>query len=332
MKNLRFHPAVFAVLFAFFLALPLLGQYREYHITGIITDTQKKPLEGVEITLRDVVSSRSYSMKTKKNGDFKFVGLPRGDYKVVLKKAGYAVKEDQWKLLEPKAVMEKVEIPPITMVSEEVVQQVQRLKETEAGIKAASEKIRQGDFDGALDGLKAILEKNPEDPNALYLTGVAYLRKDLPVEASGPFLKVTELSPKFAAAFYQLGVCYQKQDQPDKALAEFEKAIALEPGNPDVFYNAGLLLFGLGRINEALVHFEKALALRPDDPAYLEMAGRCYINQAGILKPDGQMGINKEALQKAIDCLEKAKSGYNDPEKNKFLDELIAQLKEQIKK
>jgi tetratricopeptide (TPR) repeat protein len=318
MKALRFRPAVFAMLFSLFLVFPLLGQYREYYITGKIIDTQKNALEGVEITLRDAGSSRSYTLKTNKNGEFKFAGLPRGDYKVVLKKAGYAVKEDQWKLLEPKAKMEKVEIPPITMVSEEVVQEVQRLKETEAGIKAAAEKIRQKDFDGALAGLKTILEKNPQDPNALYLTGIAYLRKNMPAEASSPLLKVTELSPKFAAAFYQLGVCYQRQEQPDKALAEYEKALALEPGNPDVFYDAGLLLFGLNRIDEALVHFGKALALRPDDPAYLEMAGRCYINRADF--------------PKAVEYLEKAKAGTTDPERIKFLDDLISTLKAQIKK
>lgn len=300
------------------LASPVYGQYREYYITGKVIDTQKKPLEGVEITLRDAGSSRSYTLKTKENGEFKFAGLPRGDYKVVLKKDGYAVKEDQWKLLEAKAKMEKVEIPPITMISEEVVQEVQRLKETEAGVKAASEKIRQGDFDGALAGLKGILEKNPQDSNALYLTGIVYLRKDMPAEASGAFLRVTELSPKFAAAFYQLGVCYQRQNQPEKALAEFQKAIELEPGNPDVFYNSGLLLFGLTRIDEALAHFEKALALRPDDPAYLEMAGRCYINKADF--------------PKAVEYLEKSKAGTTDPDRVKFLDELIATLKAQIKK
>ncbi|MCJ7486406.1 MAG: tetratricopeptide repeat protein [Candidatus Aminicenantes bacterium] len=316
--RLRLHPAVLAALLTLVLALPALGQYREYHITGKVVDTLNKPLEGVEITLRDAGSSRSYSMKTKNNGDFKFVGLPRGDYKVVLKKAGYAVKEDQWKFITPRSAMEKVEIPPITMVSEKVMEEVQRLKETEAGVKAASEKIRQGDIDGALAGLKEILEKNPQDSNALYLTGVAYLRKDMPAEASDAFLKVTELSPKFAAAFYQLGVCYQKQGQNDKALEGFEKAIALEPGNPDVFYNAGLLLFGLTRIGEALAHFEKALALRPDDPAYLEMAGRCYINKADF--------------PKAVEYLEKAKTGTTDPERIKFLDDLIATLKAQIKK
>jgi tetratricopeptide (TPR) repeat protein len=301
-----------------FLAAPAAAQYREYYITGKVVDTQKNPLDGVEITLRDAVSSRSYSMKTNKNGQFKFAGLPRGDYRVVFKKEGYAVKEDQWKLLTPQAKMEKVEIPPVVMATEQLVQQVDRLREAEAGVKAGAEKIRQGDYDGALTDLQTVLDKNPQDPNALYLTGMAYLRKDMPGEASAAFLKVIELSPKFAAAYYQLGVCYQRQGEPEKALEPYQKSIDLEPSNADVIYNMGLILFGQGRIDEALPRFEQALAQRPDDPAYLEMAGRCYINKADF--------------PKALDYLEKAKAGTTDPDRIKFLEELSATLKTQIKR
>ena len=301
-----------------FLALPLVAQYREYNIVGKVVDPQKNPLEGVEITLREVATSRSYAMKTKKTGDFKFVGLPRGDYKVVFKKPGYVVKEDEWKLLTPQTQMQKVEIPPVIMATEQLAQEVERLKEAEAGVKTGSEKIRQGDYDGALAALKTVLDKNPQDPNALYLSGVAYLRKSMIPEASAAFLKVAEVSPKFAAAHYQLGVCFERQKEPEKALAAYQEALALDPSNPDVSYNAGLILFGLNRIDEALQRFEQALALRPDDPAYLEMAGRCYINKADF--------------PKAVEYLEKAKAGTIDPDRIKFLEDLIATLKTQIKK
>lgn len=300
------------------LAAPLAAQYREYHIVGKVIDTQKNPIEGVEITLRDTISSRSYAMKTKKSGEFKFVGLPRGDYKVVFKKAGYAVKEDEWKFMQPQAKMEKVEIPPVIMATEELVQEVARLKEAEAGVKAGADKFRQGDYDGALAELKTVLDKNPQDANALYLTGMAYLRKSMIPEAQAAFLKVTELSPKFAAAHYQLGVCYQRQGESAKALAAYEQAMALDPSNSDVAYNIGLILFGLGRIDEALPRFEQALTVRPEDPAYLEMAGRCY--------------INKSDFPKAVAYLERAKAVTTDPERIKFLTELIDTLKAQIKK
>lgn len=301
-----------------FLAAPLAGQYREYHITGKVIDPQKNPVEGAEVSIRDIVSSRSYATKTNKKGEFKFVGLPRGDYKVVFKKDGYAVKEDEWKLLTPQAKMEKVEIPPVIMATEALVQEVERLKEAEAGVKEGAEKIRQGDYDGALLLLQAVLAKNPQDPNALYLSGMAYLRQNKIEEATAAFLKVTELSPKFAAAFYQLGVCYQRQDKPEQALVEYEKALAFDASNPDLLYNTGLVLFGLTRVDEALARFEKALSLRPDDPAYLEMAGRCY--------------INKSDFPKAVEYLEKAKAGTVDADRIKFLTDLIDTLKAQIKK
>ena len=310
---------VTAILVGFVLPRPVFSQYREYYIFGKVLDPQKQPLEGVEISLRDQATSRSYIIKTKKDGTFKFAGLPHGVYKVSFKKAGYASKEDEWKFETPRENMEKVELPPVILPSEELVQEANRLKETEAAVKGAAEKIRQGDFDGALAGLKVVLEKIPNDSNALYLSGLAHLKKGLPAEAAPEFLKVTEFSPKFAPAHYQLGVCRQQMKEPEKALESYAKTMELDPSNPDAPYNAGLLLFGMNRVDEALPLFEKALALRPDDPPALEMAGRCYIHQSNFAK--------------AIENLEKAKAGCaNDQDRVKFLDDLIGKLKEQIKK
>ena len=303
--NVRHHPVrlAAAILIAgSLLAVPLAAQYREYHIVGKVVDTQKNPLEGVEITLRDTVSSRSYAMKTKKNGEFKFVGLPRGDYKVVFRKAGYAVKEDQWKFLTPQADDGEGRDPARDHGLGAGRPGGRASQGGRGGGQDRTEKIRQGDYDGALASLKTVLDKNPEEANALYLSGIAYLRKDMLPEATAAFLKVTEVSPKFAAAHYQLGVCYERQKEPEKALAAYQKSIELEPSNADVIYNAGLVLFQLGRIDEALPRFEQALVLRPDDPAYLEMAGRCY--------------INKSDFPKAVEYLEKAKAGTTDPDRD----------------
>ena len=307
-----------AVVLALVQVLPASAQYREYYLYGKILDTQKIPIEGVLIDLRDVDTSRGYSMKTDKKGEFKFAGLPHGVYQVVFSKEGFAQKMDEWRFETPQDTMQKVEIPALTLISQTQVEEVQRLKEVESGIKESADKIRQGDLDGAIAQLKGMLDKNPKDANALYLFGMAYVKKQMFPEATGAFLQVAEMAPKFAAAFHQLGVCYQQQDQPEKALEYYQKALDLDAGNTDAFYKSGLILFKLSRVDEALERFEKAVSLKPDDPAFLEMAGRCYINKADFAK--------------AIEYLEKAKTGYNDPERTKFLDELIATLKTQIKK
>jgi tetratricopeptide (TPR) repeat protein len=306
------------LLISLILVLPGSGQYREYYIYGKLLDTQKNPLEGVEIALKDVETSRSYVIKTNKNGEFKFAGLPHGVYKVTLKKEGYATKEDEWRFEIPQDRIQKVEIPPVTLVSQVQAQEAARLKEMQGELKEATEKIRQKDFDGAILFLKGILDKNPKDPNALYLIGMSYARKQMYPEAIGALTQVTQLSPKFSPAYFELAICHQQLKDLEKALEYYQKTLDLDPDNPDSAYNSGLILFGLNRIDEALARFEKALSLRPDDPAYLEMAGRCYIHQANF--------------EKAIEYFEKAKAGYTDQEKLKFLDDLIAKLKEQIKK
>jgi len=309
---------VFAAALIAVLSLPGLAQYREYNISGKVVDSQKNPLAGVEISLRELATSRSLTFKTKADGSFKYVGLPHGVYQVVFRKKGFAEKADEWKFETPQDKMLKVEIPPVVLVSAEVIAEAEKMQQAAAEVKAAAEKVRTGDYDGALAMLQPIVDRNPNDSNALYMLGMARQRKGQWAEALPAFLKVTELTPKFAVAFYQAGVCYQRLGQPEKALEQYQKSFDLEPSNADLVYNMGLIEFELGRIDAALARFEQALVLKPDDPAFLEMAGRCY--------------TNKGDFPKAIAFMEKAKAVATDPDRIKFLDDLIAKLKEQIKK
>ncbi len=300
------------------IALPLAGQYREYYFHGKVVNTDKQPLAGVEINLRDVEQSRSYDVKSGKDGVFKFAGLPHGVYRVTFRKEGYAPKEDEWKFEAPQLNMQKVEIPDVILVPQELVAKAEKMKALEAEIKAAVDKIKSKDYDGALAQLKAYLDMNPGDPNALFYLGLSYARKMMFAEAVAPLIRVTELVPNYAPAYFELAGCYSKLEDKTKALEMYQKTTELDPSNVDSVYNAGLILFGLSRIDEAKVLLEKALSLRPNDPEILDLASRCYINAGEFAK--------------AIECLEKAKAGYTDPEKLKFLDDLIAKLKDQIKK
>lgn len=307
------------ILMGLALASPGFGQYREYYVTGRVLDTQKNPLEGVEITLRDTLSNRSFTLKTKKDGTFKFAGLPHATYKVTFKKEGYAAKEDDWKLATSQDTMKRIEMPAVVLASQVQFEEAGRLKEMEGQVKEAFEKIgQQKDYDGAIALLKDVLAKNPRDTNALYLIGLSYSKKQMYGEAIEALTRVVQEAPKFAPANFELAICYQGQGEKEKALEYYRKTIELDPGNPDAAYDAGLILFNLGRIDEALASLERALKIKPGDPSYLEMAGRCFINLGNFAK--------------AVEYLEQAKGSLTDPERIKFLDDLIAKLKEQIKK
>jgi Tfp pilus assembly protein PilF len=324
--------AVAAVL-VLVLGLAAAAQYREYIISGKVVDSQKNPVAGVSILIRDHATSRSFSFKTKKDGTFKFVGLPHGVYQAVFRKEGFAEKTDEWRFEEPQDKMLKVEIPPVVLVSEEVLAEAEAMKKAASSVKAAAEKVRGGDYDGALADLGPILAKNPKDTNALYILGLARQKKGQYAEAEAAFLELLELTPNFAPVHYQLGISYQQLGRTDEAQAAYARAMELDPSNPDSAYNSGLIFFSKSEPAEALVLFEKALELRPDDPAFLEMAGRCQISLAAVHKPDGSVEIDKTAFEKALGYLEKAKTGYVDnPDKLEFIEELINLIKEQIKK
>jgi tetratricopeptide (TPR) repeat protein len=299
------------------LSAPALAQYREYYLRGRIVDTQKQPLADVEIQLRDVATSRSYHMKTGKDGAFKFAGLPHGVYEATFSRQGYPVTKVEWKFEAIQETMQRVEIPDVMLASEQEVQKVERIKAAESGTKDAAEKIRLRDFDGAVTLAEGLLAADPKNANALFVLGLAYVGKQAYSEAADALTQVTELQPAFAGAHFELGVCYRQLHDMPKALAAFEKGLELDPKNADAAYNAGLALFELTRIEEALARFEQGLAVKPQDPDLLEMAGRCYIHQA--------------KLDKALESLERAQAASSDPGKVAFLAELIEKVKAQMK-
>jgi tetratricopeptide (TPR) repeat protein len=312
------HAAVAALgLGALFLAAPALAQQREYFIRGRVVDTKKQPVPGVQIRLLDVATSRAYNIKTDKEGVFKFAGLPHGVYEATFTCEGYAPKKDEWKFETPQDTMQRVEVPDVVLVSQAQVEEVQVLKETEAGIKEAAERLRQADPDGAIAQLHVLLQKRPDDVNALFLLGLSYVRKQMHREALASLTRVTELSPGFAGAYFEIGVCQRELGDVPKALEAYEKALQLDPSNADAAYNVGLILFETGRIDEALARFEQGLVLKQADPDLLDMAARCYIHQA--------------KFDRALELLETARAAATDPARAAFLDELVAKVKAQMK-
>ncbi len=302
----------------FFLANPGLGQYREYYIYGKVVDSENNPLENVELDFRDTLTSRRYRIETDEKGEYKLIGIPHGIYEVTVSKEGYRTQTLEWDFSATQQRMQKIEMQNIVMVSEEVIQQVERAKQAQEEFNQAREKISQGDFEGAIQILKKMVRDNPDDPNALYLLGISYQRREMFPEAISEFEKTAELSPSFAGAYHQLGLIYQQQEEWAKALDFYAKAVERDPESVESFYNRGLILFEQNRVEESLVEFEKALELKPGDPEFLEMAGRCY--------------IHRSEFKKAIEYLEKAKMNSSDPTKIEFLDDLISKLREQIKK
>lgn len=290
------------------------AQYREYHVTGKVVDKDQKPVSGVEIKIRDQESSHSFTTHTDKDGAFEFIGLPHGVYTANLKKEGYITKTDEWKFEQSQDRMQKVSVPAVILVTEGQLSEMTVTKELQAGVEQATEKVRNGDFDGAQVLLKPLLDKRPDDPNLLYLNGVCLRNKQSFDAAAEAFQKVIAANPSFAPAHLQLGMCYQQKKMLDQAVESYKKALELDPTSVAAAYNAGMALYTENKPADALSFLEKASALKADDADILEAIAYCHLQLGNTAK-------SLEYLQRAITLVQ-------DPEKRKAIEEEIQKLKE----
>jgi len=296
--------------------VPLAAQYRDYYLYGRILDIHQQPLAGVEVTLVDTGNSLSYVSKTNQEGKFKFIGLPHGTYEVTVSKPGYDTLTTEWKFTAPQEKMLRVEIPDITLATGFEAQQIKQNKQIKKDLDAATEMIRNQDYDGALDVLKKILQTDAKNPNALYLSGLSYLKKKMYPEAEAMLQEVTVLSADFPPAHFQLGVCYQQLGKKEKALEQYREVVRLDPKNMDNYFNAALILIEMQQSAEAMQYCAKILEVRPDDPDVNEMAARCQL----------QLGD----YPKALAYFEKTMALTSDEAKKKDLSEIIASLQKTI--
>ncbi len=298
-------------------SLLLHAQYREYVITGKILNKDGNALPGVEIQLRDKETARSFSMKTDDKGDFKLAGLPHGIYEASITKQGYQSRTEEWNFAAPQERMQKSEIPPIRLLTRDQVEQIETSQELRTEFTEAKEKIQKQDFDGALIILKKMLDKDPKDPNALYLSGICDFEREKYPEAIELFNRVCAINPKFAGAYIHLGLCHQKLKDQGNAILNYQKSLDLDPNNLVSVANLGFIYYEQGKVAEAIPLLELALKQKPDDEEILETTGLCYVNQGNF--------------PKALDDLEKAKSLTKNPDKIQTLDTLIESLKAQAK-
>jgi tetratricopeptide (TPR) repeat protein len=305
-----------------FLALALaataaLAQSREYRVSGAVVDTDKRPIAGATVEMRERTSRTAFRVTSDERGAFRMVGMPHGIYDVKVAKPGYQTRTDEWSLSEPQDSLKRVEINPYVLMSEGQVADIARNTRLRSQLDEAMGLMHKGESAAALVVLEKMLAEQPDDANAHYLIGLCRLQTGELEAAAVSLGRATELSPDFAAAHTNLAICYEKLKDPARALASYEKALALDPDNPIALYNAGALRYNAGKAAEALPYFERMLKTKPDDDRALEMAGYCELQALHYAK--------------ALDHLERARPLITDSERAAALDEILKELRQQAK-
>ncbi|ODS30036.1 MAG: peptidase, partial [Candidatus Scalindua rubra] len=143
-----------------------------------------------------------------------------------------------------------------------------------------------------------LLEKQPDNIDAIFLMGTLNLQQGNFDTACMLFRKTLELRPDYAIAHSNLGTALQGSGRLDEAIVNYRKAIELKPDYAEAHYNLGNALKEQRKLEEAVTSYRRAIELKPNDAEIysnlgntlrvqgkLDDAVTCY-RQAAALKPN----------------------------------------------
>ncbi|MDZ4850429.1 MAG: tetratricopeptide repeat protein [Pirellulaceae bacterium] len=111
---------------------------------------------------------------------------------------------------------------------------------------------------------RQILQREPQNPDALHLLGVVKYQMGELAIANAMISEAILLRPDHAAFHCNLGLILRNQGDLEAAYAAFNRAIALQPIYPEAFHNLGIVLDDRGDFHAAAIAHQQAIHLRPD--------------------------------------------------------------------
>ena len=313
----KFAPLTMSIVLILLLGLPALAQNRI--VKGKVTNDKGESIQGVEIKIQGIDVKREYTVKTDKKGEYFYMGIPYGQYRIVARAAGY--QPDFAAGVQPSISEEKVVdfklIPgqdrklPFEMTAAEIEKakqdaakaekQKQASGEVKAAFDAALALSAQGKHEEALVEFKKALEKDAEQPYIQANMADTLSKLGRNDEALAAYEKAISLKPDDAAMYTNMGVLLGKMGKTAESQEAFKKAATVNPGAAGQnFYNLGATLVNAGKAAEAAEAFKQAIAADPNFAEAYYQLGICLSgNQATM--PDAI-----KALQKYIEIGQKA--------------------------
>lgn len=133
----------------------------------------------------------------------------------------------------------------------------------ETRLNKARDLHRQGRADLAVPVYEAILEEQPDHPEALHLSGVALLQSSDATGAEVLLARAVDLAPENPKAANNLGIALSEQGRNEEATAQFERAIALDEDFADAHFNLGQVLQAGSQWSSAMARYRRAIEIDP---------------------------------------------------------------------
>jgi tetratricopeptide (TPR) repeat protein len=258
-------------------------------VTGKCTGEDGKPLVGYTIQVDRQEMKWSSHVKTNKKGEFTYIGLAPGNYKItLLNPAGARVFD----------ISQHVGLGDPTPVNFDMAKEMAQSRKQQMANPETAKKIEEAAKDQKqFTGLKATFDQATTLYNQQHFAEAAALYEQaLPLakEKNVPIVLAQLAQSYGSAAKQEQNRDTRVQDQ-QKAIDYFQKAMQLEPNNPGLHNNLGSVYAEMGKVAEAKAEFQKAVDINPAG------ASGYYYNLGVVMVNQGKMDDAAVALKKSTD-------------------------------
>src|SRR5688572_6706291 len=302
-------PALSSAVLVISLALPAIAQNRV--IKGKVTNDKDEPVVAAQILIQGTDVKREYTVKTDKKGEYFYMGIPFGVYRVVVRAQGY--QPDYAQGIKPSIAQESdvnFKLSPgadrklaFELTPEELAKmkqeagQADKQKQASAEVKTifegALELAKQAKYAEAIVEYKKALEKDAEQPYILANMADAMGRSNQLNEAYEAYQKAIALKADDAALYTNMGVLLGRMGKTAESQAAFKKAAEINPGAAaQNFYNLGATLVNSGRAADAAEAFKQSIAADPNFAEAYYQLGICLSGNPATI-PDALKALEK---------------------------------------
>lgn len=158
-----------------------------------------------------------------------------------------------------------------------------RWKESTEGLSATEQganHLKEGNYDKGIAILLRVLERNPDDTDALFNLGMALGDQQENEEALELLNRLVTVEPDYPGAWVALGVAQARSGDWEQAIRTFREVVARDSQDGLARKNLGTALSQNGKYDEASEHLKAAVVLLPSDAeAWLNLA--MHLEQSG---------------------------------------------------
>ncbi|GAF78556.1 unnamed protein product, partial [marine sediment metagenome] len=144
-----------------------------------------------------------------------------------------------------------------------------------------------------------IVERYPEEKDALYMIGTVYYHYLPDLEAAVRYFnKVIEMDPLHKTAYNILAYAYDRMGDFDKSIWAINQYISIAPDEANPYDSRADLYAFNGRIDQAIQSYQKALEIKPDFYASQLKLGNMYLFEREYAKAESSYKVVASSSEK----------------------------------